>query len=79
MIKLLEYNEKKQILKITFRKGKFRHSGQVRELSDTSFEIYRNLIGAESVGRAVIELLGERKYIKSQTKKKSLFSRLLDF
>jgi|GEM_PF-5747437 len=76
---MLEYDEKKQILKITFRKGKFRHSGQVRELSNTSYEIYRNIIGAESVGRAVLELLGERKYIKSQSKKKGLFTRLLDF
>lgn len=79
MIKLLEYNEKKQVLKITFLKGRFKHSGQVRELGNTSYEIYRTLIGAESVGRAVIELLGERRYVKSQLKKKGLLTRLLDF
>jgi hypothetical protein len=79
LIKFLEYHEEQRLLKITFHKGRFKYSGQTRELQNTSYEIYRNIIGAESVGRAILELLGERKYIRSQKKEKSLLNRLLNF
>ncbi len=79
IIHQLQYAQNEHLLTVTFKKGKFKHSGQTKKIEKISIETYQTIIDSDSVGRAILEILGERKYIKSQKRKQFLLARLFSF
>jgi len=79
IVEKLTYIQDERKLTVSFKKGKSKLSNQSRELSDISPEIHSTILESQSVGKAILEILGERRYIKSQKKKKNIFSRIFSF
>ena len=79
IIHQLHYAQNERLLTVTFKKGRFKHSGQTKKIEEISLEIYQVIIDSDSIGRAILEILGERKYIKSQKRKRFLLARLFSF
>ncbi|MBX2844024.1 MAG: KTSC domain-containing protein [Flammeovirgaceae bacterium] len=78
ILEYMRYSEQEKELEVKFKKGKWK--GKKKVFKNISKEVYQTIIDSESVGRALIEVVGEQKYKEKTIKKnQSIIHKILTF